>query len=128
MDRLYNILDATIRRLTNNTMSGSRVTLDSYTSSQYTFPSDGYVALALGAAGNANASVSIYDSSGAYMGEIGGLSNNAYTSQMTFVRKGMKARVSSISNSGHVYFAPWGGVLHNLNPLRHFFTCEEVVV
>ena len=99
-------LTALSDRVSANTGTSSRVALDSYTSSDYTFPSDGYLNITCGAAANAQASVSLKDSAGTYVGEIGGLGNSGYPSWMCFVKKGMKARVSGIANSGHIWFMP----------------------
>lgn len=82
------------------------VTLDSYTGSDYTFPSDGYLATTCGSASNAQASASLRDANGNVITELGGLSNGTWATWVVFVRKGMRVRVSGIANNGHVYFYP----------------------
>ena len=109
MKRPYEIMDNMGKRITANKRVGSAVTLDSYTSSDYTFPSDGYLSVAMGARATARASVSLKDATGQYIGEMGALSNGDYPSYLTFVRKGMKVRVSGVADNGHVYFYPIGG-------------------
>ena len=108
MSRLYNIINSIAVRTAAN-VRGTPVTLDSYTASDYTFPSDGYVCCAMGATATAQASVSIFDANRNYIGEMGALSNGDYPSYLLFVKKGMKVRVSGVANSGHVYFYPIGG-------------------
>lgn len=108
MNRLYNIINSIGVRIAAN-VRGTPVTLDSYTASDYTFPSDGYVCCAMGATATAQASVSIFDANRNYIGEMGALSNGDYPSYLLFVKKGMKTRVSGVANSGHVYFYPIGG-------------------
>lgn len=130
MKRDYEIIKNIGDRVKANKIKTSRVTLDSYTSGDYTFTSDGYLSVTCGAAGNARASATLKDSDGNALGEIGGVSNNAYSSFLVFVRKGMKVRVSGLENSGHVYFYPiWGGVLRSsiFKACSHFFKTEEVV-
>lgn len=127
MSRLYNIINSIAVRTAAN-VRGTPVTLDSYTASDYTFPSDGYVCCAMGATATARASVTLKDKNGTDIGEMGAISNGDYPSYLLFVKKGMKVRVSGVANSGHVYFYPMGGVLHSsiFKACSHFFTCEEV--
>lgn len=114
MSRPFDILDTMRERILANNRSGSAITLDSYTSSDYTFPSDGYLSVTMGASATARASVALKDADGQAIGEMGAYSNGDYPSYLLFVRKGMKVRVSGIANSGHVYFYPiGGGVLHS---------------
>ena len=120
MSRLGNILKSTVARTVAN-VSGTSVTLDSYTSSDYTFPSDGYLNAVMGTSGTARASVSIKDANGATIGEMGAASNGDFPSHMLFVKKGMKVRVTGIGNSGHVYFIPVGGG-YCLTALSHLVT------
>ena len=109
MSRLYNIINSIVVR-TNANVRGSQVVLDSYTSSDYTFPSDGYLSVACNAAANASAFATIKDSSGNSFALIGsGNSNGTYPAWSTFVKKGMKVRTAEVANGGHVYFNPIGG-------------------
>lgn len=108
MSRLGNALNAMAGRVAGNKLNGSRVTLDSYSSSDYTFPSDGYLFCTCGANQNAQASVSLKDASGTYLSELGGLNAGSWATWAIFVKKGMKCR-ATVANDGHVYFAPLGG-------------------
>lgn len=94
---------------TSANVRGTTVTLDSYTASDYTFPSDGYLAATCGSSSNAQASASLRDANGTAITELGGLSNGTWATWVVFVRKGMRVRVSGIANNGHVYFYPLGG-------------------
>lgn len=105
MSRLYDIINNLADRTIAN-VRGTPVALDSYTASDYTFPSDGYVCCAMGGGATAKASISLYDKNRAYIGEMGAASNGDYPSYMIFVKKGMKVRVSGIANSGHVNYYP----------------------
>ena len=128
MSRLHDIINS-IGIRTNANVRGSQVVLDSYTSNDYTFQSDGYLNVTMGAAATARASVTLKDKNGTAIGEMGAISNGDYPSYLAFVKKGMKVRVSGIANSGYVYFYPLGGgVLHSsiFKACNHFFTCEEV--
>lgn len=127
MSRLYNIINSIVVRTTAN-VRGTAVALDSYTSSDYTFPSDGYLCVAMGETATARASISLYDANRNYIGEMGAISNGDYPSYLVFVKKGMKVRVSGVANNGHVNYYPIGGVLHSsiFKACSHFFTCEEV--
>lgn len=108
MSRLYNIINNLAERTIAN-VRGTPVALDSYTTSDYTFPSDGYVCCAMGATATAKASISLYDANRNYIGEMGAVSNGDYPSYLAFVKKGMKVRVSGIANSGHINYYPIKG-------------------
>lgn len=108
MSRLHDIINS-IGIRTNANVRGSQVVLDSYTSNDYTFQSDGYLNVTMGEAATARASVTLKDKNGTAIGEMGAISNGDYPSYLAFVKKGMKVRVSGIANSGHVYFYPLGG-------------------
>lgn len=128
MSRLHDIINS-IGIRTNANVRGSQVVLDSYTSNDYTFQSDGFLNVTMGAAATARASVTLKDKNGTAIGEMGALSNGDYPSYLTFVKKGMKVRVSGLANSGHVYFYPLGGgVLRSsiFKACSYFFNCEEV--
>lgn len=111
--KLYDVIYSVADRLgdaedrVDANVRGGSVTLDAYTASDYTFPSDGYLSVTMGASATARASVSLFDSQRNYIGEMGALSNGDYPSYLLFVKKGMKTRVT-VSNSGHVYFYPIG--------------------
>ena len=108
MDRLHKIIDNIADRTVAN-VRGTAVNLDSYTASDYTFPSDGYLCVAMGASATARASISLYDANRNYIGEMGALSNGDYPSYLLYVKKGMKVRVSGVANSGHVNYYPISG-------------------
>lgn len=110
MSRLGDDLNAMAVRVVGNKLNGSRVTLDSYSASDYTFPSDGYLSVECNAAANASAFAMIKDSSGTTINLMGcGNSNSTYATWATFVKKGMKVRAVEVANGGHVYFSPLGG-------------------
>lgn len=108
MGKLFDIQKSIIENMQANTTSG-QVNLDSYSLNQYTFPSDGYVHVALNEYANSEAYAIIRDANGVAIGVVGGLSNGAYTTWTTFVKKGMKTNVTQVRNNGHVYFSPVGG-------------------
>lgn len=105
--RLGDILKSLADRTAANKQSGSRVTLDSYTSTDYTFPSDGYLFCTCGANQNAQASVALKDANGTYLSEMGGLNSGTWATWVLYVTKGMRCRVT-VANDGHVYFSPMG--------------------
>lgn len=109
MGKLYDIIDNIGRRTIAN-VRGTPVLLDSYTTDDYVFPSDGYLSATCGQAGDARASASLRDSRGVAITELGGVSNATYATWVVFVKKGMRVRVSGIANNGHVYFYPMGAI------------------
>lgn len=118
-----------ILQKTSANVRGTAVTLDSYTSDYYTFPSDGYLAATCGSSSNAQASASLRDANGTAITELGGLSNGTWATWVVFVRKGMKVKVSGIANNGHVYFYPLGGVIRQLlSKFATLFNREGVAV
>lgn len=104
MARLYDVLAEIVKRLAAGKL-GTAVVLDSYTTTLYTCPSDGYLCATMGLAANARASASLHDEDGNYIGEIGAMSSD-YGSWLIFVRKGMKVKTTGASNNGHVTFYP----------------------
>jgi hypothetical protein len=85
---------------------GTSVNLASYTSTFYTFPTDGYVMVNAGAASTSKAIVRIYPANESTNISIGGWNTGNYPSWATFVRKGMKAKVATLENQGTIYFYP----------------------
>lgn len=85
---------------------GARVDISSYTSDYYTFPSDGYIECNAGAVSNAQASARIFGNSGNNYFQLGGIGNGTYSSWSCAVRKGMRAKVVLLQNTGKVYFSP----------------------
>ena len=86
---------------------GSGVIVDSYTTSYYTIPSDGYVIAQCSANPNSKAEVRVYGADGEtnYI-ELGGWGNSTYATYLTFVRKGMRIKVTTVENGGHVIYVP----------------------
>ncbi len=86
---------------------GAGVIVDSYTTSYYTIPSDGYVIAQCSANPNSKAEVRVYGADGEtnYI-ELGGWGNSTYATYLTFVRKGMRIKVTNVENSGHVIYVP----------------------
>lgn len=101
-----NALNSNLAELTK-TMHGTTVSLDSYTSADYTFPSDGYLVATCESSSSAKAIVQIKDSGGYNFAKLGGWSNSTYASYSCYVKKGMKARVITLENNGHVTFEPF---------------------
>ena len=88
---------------------GARVDISSYTTLQnlYECPSDGFLCADLTATTNAKCIIRIFGNSGTTNQlSIGGWANSTYGSYSCFVRKGMKAQVATIENSGKAYFIP----------------------
>ena len=81
------------------------MSLDSYTSTNYICPSDGYVRCDCSAG---TTSKSVVDISGATTGSLrmGGWANGTYGMYVCYVKKGMKVRVVVLENSGHAWFYP----------------------
>jgi len=90
--------------LTRN-KKGTDVDLSDRTT-DYTFPTDGYLVVSAGSSASAIAIAELRDSNAAYIGTIGGQGNSAYPSWITFVRAGMIARTRTVRNSGYVSFVP----------------------
>lgn len=90
--------------LTRN-KKGTTVNLSNSTT-DYTFPSDGYLIVSASSTANAVAIVDLRDSTSSYIGTIGGQGNSNYPSWVTFVRAGMIVRPRTVSNSGYVAFVP----------------------
>lgn len=86
---------------------GTTVSLDSYTSSDYTFQSDGYVVATCESSSTSKAIVQIKDKNGNNFVKLGGWGNSTYASYSCYVKQGMKARVITLENSGHVNFEPF---------------------
>ena len=84
---------------------GSVVSLDTYTSSDYTIPSDGYVLCNCSASSTSKAIADVYGASSGVL-RFGGWSNSAYPVYTCFVKKGMRVRVVVLENSGHVNYFP----------------------
>lgn len=80
------------------------VNLASYTNSNYTFPTDGYVVAGCGASSTAKSIVRIYDRTAGTNFVIGGWGNGTFMTHALFVKKGMQARVVTLENSGTAYF------------------------
>lgn len=104
MNRLYDVLAEMTKRLAAGKRDAA-INLDSYTTTMYTCPTDGYLCATMGLAANARASAALHDEDGNYIGEIGALSSN-YGSWLIFVRKGMKVKTTGVANNGHVTFYP----------------------
>lgn len=90
-----------------NNSRGTTVNLDSYTSSDYTFLSDGYITAVVTNNSQSNAIAQVKDSSGTNFFRIGGYGNSTYATYAAFVRKGMKVRTVLVENSGHITFEPF---------------------
>lgn len=90
--------------LTRN-KKGTTVDLSNRTT-DYTFPSDGYLIVSATSTANAVAIVDLRDSNSSYIGALGGQGNSNYPSWTTFVRAGMVVRIRTVSNSGYVAFVP----------------------
>ena len=90
--------------LTRN-KKGTDVDLSDFTT-DYAFPSDGYLIVSAGSSATAIAIAELRDSNAAYIGTIGGQGNSTYSSWITFVRAGMIVRIRTVRNSGYVGFAP----------------------
>ena len=90
----------------NNFSTG--VLLDSYTNSFYTCPQDGYVVASCAAQPTSKAICRLYGatSSDNYYVQLGGWSNSLYATWAVFARKGMRVKVITLENSGHVLFTP----------------------
>lgn len=97
-------LDELTNGLTRN-KKGTTVNLSNSTT-DYTFPSDGYLIVSASSTGNAVAIVDLRDSTSSYIGTVGGQGNSNYPSWATFVRAGMIVRIRTVSNSGYVAFVP----------------------
>lgn len=82
------------------------VDLASYTSTWYTFPSDGYLTASCGSSSNSIAIGRVGGSSLNATFSFGGYGNGTYGSWTTFVRAGMKAQAVRLENSGTLYFRP----------------------
>lgn len=82
------------------------VDLASYTSTWYTFPTDGYLTASCGSASNAIAVGRVGGSSLNATLIIGGYGNSTYGSWSCFVRAGMKAQAVRLENGGTLYFRP----------------------
>ena len=82
----------------------SSVDLSSYTSTNYTFQTDGYLAVSCGASSTAKAIVRVYDRTAGTSFVIGGWGNGTFMSHALFVKKGMQARVLTLEAGGTVYF------------------------
>jgi len=84
------------------------ILLDSYTNSFYTCPQDGYVVASCASQPTSKAICRLYGatSSDADYVQLGGWSNNLYATWAVFARKGMRVKVITIENSGHVLFTP----------------------
>ncbi len=110
VSKINNDLQDQINDLNSNitkNKKGTTVNLNSYTSTMYTFPSDGYITCVGNYGIEATAMAEVYDSTGNnrlfYLGDSKQGSYSVYT---TFVRKGMKCTHVSISDNGNVYFIP----------------------
>lgn len=97
-------LEALNKGLTRN-KKGTTVNLSNSTT-DYTFPSDGYLIVSASSTANAVAVVDLRDSTSSYIGTVGGQGNSNYPSWTTFVRAGMIVRIRTVSNSGYVAFVP----------------------
>lgn len=97
-------LDELNNGLTRN-KKGTTVNLSNSTT-DYTFPSDGYLIVSTSSTANAVAIVDLRDSTSSYIGTVGGQGNSNYPSWATFVRAGMIVRIRTVSNSGYVAFVP----------------------
>ena len=82
------------------------VDLSSYTSTWYTFPTDGYITASCGSASNSIAVGRVGGSSLNVTFSIGGYGNGTYGSWTTFVRAGMKAQAVRLENGGTFFFRP----------------------
>jgi len=84
------------------------ILLDSYTNSFYTCPKDGYVVASCASQPTSKAICRLYGatSSDADYVQLGGWSNNLYATWSVFARKGMRVKVITLENSGHVIFTP----------------------
>ena len=81
----------------------SPVSLDTYTSTNYICPSDGYVRCDCSAGTTAKAIADISgDTTGSF--RMGGWANGTYGMYVCYVKKGMKVRVVTLENSGHIWF------------------------
>lgn len=105
MISIKKLLYKMLSRMNSNGFA-STVNLASYTSSNYTFPSDGYVVASCGSASNSKAVVQIYDRTANMNFTIGGWGNGTYMAHAMFVKKGMQARAVTIENNGVAYFCP----------------------
>lgn len=85
---------------------GSVINLNSYTSDFYTFPSDGYIRLDASGGASQTARVDIYGSTNSTPFRIGVNGGNSYPVIATYVRKGMRCKVVSVTNGGIVTFFP----------------------
>lgn len=99
-------LNSNLAELTKTTR-GTTISLDSYTSADYTFLSDGYLVATCESSSSAKAIVQIKDSNGNNFAKLGGWSNSTYATYSCYVKKGMKARVITLENSGHVNYEPF---------------------
>lgn len=103
-----NELNAEVDELNNGltrNKKGTTVNLSNSTT-DYTFPSDGYLIVSTSSTANAVAIVDLRDSTSSYIGTVGGQGNSNYPSWATFVRAGMIVRIRTVSNSGYVAFVP----------------------
>lgn len=82
------------------------IDITSYTSTRYIFPSDGYLQVSAGMAGNTRAGVQVYSADDVASFTIGGYSNSTYPAWSTYVRKGMKAKTVYAQNGGKILFYP----------------------
>lgn len=96
---------STIKQNTAFRSFGPEVNLASYTSTNYTCPSDGYAKADCGAAGAAKSIIQITD--GTYTVRLGGWGNNSYPYWSTFVKKGMQLRVITLEGGGKAAFTPF---------------------
>lgn len=86
-----------------NSGLGDHINITSYTSTEYTFPSDGYAYMSCPSSTSSSIAVRIYGSNGKYLYLA---FNGTYQYDMVFVKKGMKAKVVSQSNEGQLLFYP----------------------
>lgn len=73
----------------------------------YTFPADGYLICSCAPSNQASAAVEVYGATNdTIYFRLGGYSNNTYATWSMFVRKGMRAKPYTITNTGAVVFRP----------------------
>ena len=86
---------------------GAQVDLSAYTTTQYTFPTDGFLTANCLAVAQAKAIVRIYGASGESPSvSLGGWGNGGYPVWTTFVKAGMKCQVATLESNGKIVFFP----------------------
>lgn len=85
---------------------GSVINISSYTSNFYTFPSDGYIRADASGGASQTARADIYGRTNSTPFRIGVSGGNSYPVITTYVRKGMRCKVVSVTNGGTVTFFP----------------------